>query len=180
MKCSKRHIYFITGASGVGKTTLVSQLEEKYSKRPDWLFLHFDGIGVPSEDEMKTKYGSGENWQKETTQLWIQKMLTEYKDKTVIIIEGQVNLNFIKEGFAEYNFSDYTTVLIDCDKKITRERLVNNRLQPKLATEQMDNWRDLLHAQAQKQGIDILDTSTMSNKESVAAFEKIFIRDGFL
>ena len=95
MKGSNPHIYFITGASGVGKTTLVSQLEGKYRNKPGWLFLHFDAMGVPSKDEMKSEYGSEENWQKETTQTWVQKMLTEHQDKTVIIFEGQVNLNFI-------------------------------------------------------------------------------------
>jgi len=175
MKSSKQHIYFITGASGVGKTTLISQLEEKYSKRSDWLFLHFDSIGVPSEDEMKAIYGSGENWQREMTHLWIQKMLTEYRDKRVVIIEGQVNLYFIKEGFEEYNFVDYTTILFDCNKIVMQERLVNNRMQPELATEQMENWRNLLREQAQTQGVDIIDTSELSKEESVIAFEKILL-----
>lgn len=180
MKSSKRHIYFITGASGVGKTTLVSQLEKKYGRRPNWLFLHFDSIGVPSEDEMRVKYGSGENWQRKTIKLWIQKMLTEYKDKTVIIMEGQVNLNFIKMSFEEHDFFDYTIVLVDCNKIVMRERLVNERKQSELATDEMNNWRDLLLEQAQSQGADIIDTNELNKDDSVTAFKKILIREGFL
>ncbi|HUD20231.1 MAG TPA: AAA family ATPase [Patescibacteria group bacterium] len=180
MKGSNPHIYFITGASGVGKTTLVSQLEGKYRNKPGWLFLHFDAMGVPSKDEMKSEYGSEENWQKETTQTWVQKMLTEHQDKTVIIFEGQVNLNFIKDSFKAHDFFDYTTVLIDCNKSIVRSRLVEERMQPELATDIMDNWRDLLRKQAQELAVDIIDTNIFNRDESVAVIERIFQRDGFL
>ncbi len=60
-------IYFITGASGVGKTTLVSNLKEKYQGKKDWVFLHFDSVGVPSAKEMQKITDSGKNWQRETT-----------------------------------------------------------------------------------------------------------------
>ncbi|EKE18753.1 MAG: hypothetical protein ACD_9C00247G0001, partial [uncultured bacterium] len=46
--------------------------------------------------------------------------------------------------------------------------------------EQMENWRNLLHEQAQIQGVDIIDTSDLSKEESIVVFEKILYRDGFL
>lgn len=59
-----KKIYFITGASGVGKTSLVSSLKEKYKNKNDWIFLHFDSIIVPPQQEMIDKFGSMENCQK--------------------------------------------------------------------------------------------------------------------
>ena len=92
-----KFIVFITGASGVGKTTLVKKLKEKYFYNKIWEFLEFDSIGVPSKEEMVLGYGSGENWQREKTFEWIQKMVCDFPDKKLIIFEGQVNLQFIKK-----------------------------------------------------------------------------------
>ena len=76
-------IYFITGASGVGKTTLVDQLKEKYKKMP-WALLHFDAIGVPSLEEMEKEFGSPSAWQKVKTYEWINRLINEYEDEKII------------------------------------------------------------------------------------------------
>lgn len=68
-----KKIIFITGASGVGKTSLVLTLKKKYKNKINLEFLHFDSIGVPSSEEMIIKFGSIENWQKEKTNEWIKK-----------------------------------------------------------------------------------------------------------
>jgi len=62
---------FITGASGVGKTTTVRMLEKEYSEK--FTFYYFDSVGVPSNEEMIRVYGSGENWQRITTEKWVKK-----------------------------------------------------------------------------------------------------------
>jgi len=62
-------IHFITGASGVGKTTLVANLKNKYADT-SWDFFHFDSIGVPSLEVMEKQYGSGSEWQKAMTYTW--------------------------------------------------------------------------------------------------------------
>jgi DNA replication protein DnaC len=92
-----KKIFFITGASGVGKTALVSALGNKYSKNDGWVFLHFDSIGVTTPEDMIRQFGSKENWQKEMTYKWIQKMVNEYQNKEIIIFEGQVNLKYIQD-----------------------------------------------------------------------------------
>ena len=172
------HIFFITGASGVGKTTLVSQLEEKYGDRYDWAFFHFDSIGVPSKEDMEAQYGSGENWQKEMTKIWVQKMLSEYPNKRTIIFEGQVNLDFIKEGFEQSGFSDYTTVLIDCKEETMHHRLSGERMQPELVTPEMNNWRKLLREQAEQYGESVIDTHELDKDQAIEAFESVLKREG--
>jgi len=165
-------IFFVTGASGTGKTTLIGNLKNKFKKNPNWTFLYFDTIGVPSPEEMVREFGSGENWQKETTFKWIEKMLLEYQKTEFIVFEGQVNLKFIKDGFEKNNFSDYEIILVDCNEKIMEKRL-NKRNQPELFTDDMKNWLLFLRKQANNYNARIIDTSSKSESEVVKSFEDI-------
>jgi dephospho-CoA kinase len=168
-----KKIFFITGASGVGKTTLVKKLKDKYSSYDNWEFLHFDSVGIPKREEMIEKFGSGENWQKETAYEWIKKIITEYNDKDVIIFEGQVNLKFIIDGFTKNSFSNYEIVLIDCNEEVMFSRLIHERKKPELANNDMKNWLGFLRKQAHDFNIRIIDTSDISTEEFVVLFEKI-------
>src|SRR5262245_29919171 len=115
-------IFFITGASGVGKTTLVDALETKYKDKP-WAFLHFDRIGIPPITEMITEFGSPSGWQEAKTHEWIDRLIHIYNEE-VVFFEGQVNPQFICNGFSKHNFSNYTIILIDCNEDTMRNRLV--------------------------------------------------------
>ncbi len=168
-----KNIFFITGASGVGKTTLIQSLKDKYSKKNNWIFLHFDSIGVPTPKEMVEQFGSEENWQKEMIYQWIKKMLNEYQDNNMIIFEGQVNLEFIKDGFFQNNFSNYEIILVDCNEEVMGKRLTNNRNQPELLNDDMKNWLKYLRNQANNFGVRIIDTSNISKKDVMKSFEKI-------
>ena len=168
-----KNIFFITGASGVGKTSLVDSLKEKYGSRNSWVFLHFDSIGVPSPEEMIKQFGSGENWQKEMTYQWIKILLNEYQDKNVIIFEGQVNLKFIRDGFSQYNFSNYEIILIDCDEDTMGKRLTHDRNQPELLNDDMKNWLKYLRNQANTFGVNIIETSSINKIAVMKEFEKI-------
>ena len=167
-----KKIYFITGASGVGKTTLVEGLKEKYQDHPEWTFLHFDSVGVPSPEDMEKDFGSGENWQKETTNDWVKKMVMEYENQN-IIFEGQVNLDFIENAFQKVGFSDYRTILVDCSDEVMRERLEGERAQPELFTQDMINWRSFLRKQAEEKNIDVIETSDIEKSEVIEKFEGI-------
>lgn len=84
-------IFFLSGASGVGKTSIIEKLKAQYYSSDDYAFVHFDSIGVPSPEEMIKQAGSGEKWQELTTYRWIEKITVEYQDKKIVVIEGQVN-----------------------------------------------------------------------------------------
>jgi len=122
---------------------------------------------------MRARYGSGENWQYEMTKIWIQRMISEYSDKKVIIFEGQVNLDFIKEGFAECDFSNYKIVLVDCNEETMNFRLREKRMQPELVTSEMNNWRKFLRTKALKYGESIIKTDELDIGQTVQAFESI-------
>lgn len=136
-----------------------------------WSFLHFDSIGVPSEKEMIEKHGSGSNWQRDMTYTWIDKMIHEDRDR--IILEGQVNLKFIKTGFAKHNFHNYQIILVDCDEEIMVYRLTEKRGQPELLTQDMRNWLKYLRNQAREFNVPNTNTSDLSEESAVLAFEKI-------
>jgi adenylate kinase family enzyme len=163
-------IYFITGASGVGKTTLVANLKKKYSER-EWDFFHFDSITIPSLEEMEAEYGSGSEWQKAMTYKWIDRLVNEMSADT-IVFEGQVNLEFIRDGFSNYNFNNYMIFLIDCTFQEMTLRLTQKRNQPELLTEEMKNWLDFLRNQALRFKAPIIDTSNLSERDVVNEFEK--------
>ncbi len=169
---SIKHIFFITGASSVGKTSLVYELKNKYQNQ-NWIFLHFDSIGVPTSEEMIKQFGSVENWQKEKTFQWVKKILSEYNHDEIIIFEGQVNLQFIKEGFSFNNFTNYQIILIDCNKKIMEKRLTINRNQPHLFNKDMINWLNFLRKQAIDFNVKIIDTSNKTKFEVLNSFEEI-------
>lgn len=57
----------VTGASGVGKTTLVRAIEERGLEGVRCYY--FDSIGVPSSEEMVARFGSGEGWQEAMAKL---------------------------------------------------------------------------------------------------------------
>lgn len=166
-------VYFLTGASGTGKTTLVSNLKKKYGKRKDWEFLHFDSIGVPSLEDMKKDYGSPENWQKEMTYQWVDRLVNDYRDVETIIFEGQVNPKFAQDAFKKHKFDDYRIVLVDCNPDVMAKRLTHDRNQPELVNEDMRNWLAYLRKQAKSLSIDIIDTSNLTQSQVVKEFENL-------
>jgi dephospho-CoA kinase len=158
-------ILFLTGASGVGKTFLIEFLENKFKNNHDILFLHFDSIGVPSPEKMKTDFGGPEKWQKQMTYDWIKKITSpEYLEKK-IVFEGQMNSSFIMEGFKRQNYEDYKIFLIHCDANTMADRLLNKRNQPGLLTTQMINWLYYLKNQAAELNIPVIDTSKLTAEQ---------------
>lgn len=170
---NSKYITWLTGASGVGKTTLLSSLKEKHSSKGTWEFLKFDSIGIPSNEDMVKEYGSGENWQRAKTYEWIEKMVKGYPDKELIVMDGQANLEFIKTGFQKQNFKNYQIVLVDCEWDIMVRRLVDERQQAWLASEDMKNWLKFLRKQAQDFGVTIIETSHTTPSQIVDKFEEI-------
>jgi GrpB-like predicted nucleotidyltransferase (UPF0157 family)/dephospho-CoA kinase len=162
-------VIFLTGASGAGKTTLLNAFKKDLSS--SIACLHFDNIGVPSEVDMIKVYRSGSEWQKAMTYHWVKKIMEEYKNKELVILEGQVNLDFITDAFAGFNFTQYKIILVHCDNKTRHQRLHQNRNQPELVNDQMDNWAEFLKKQAISKNAMILDTSLMNTEEMITQFK---------
>lgn len=166
---NKKEIYFITGASGVGKTTLITTLKEKCKSKP-WTFLHFDELGIPLTSMMKEEFGSPSAWQEVKAQELIHKSVyNNYSEK--VFLEGQVNLQFIRNGFEKIHFANYTIILLDCSEEEMEKRLMHHRKQPELFNDDMRNWLKYLRNQANDFGTIRIDTTYLSENETIAVFE---------
>lgn len=75
-------LYFIGGASGSGKTAVMPHLTELLGD--DIAVYDFDDIGIPE--------GADKKWRQESTEKWLQKLLSEGKDACLL---GQVVLGEI-------------------------------------------------------------------------------------
>lgn len=166
-------IFFITGASGVGKTTLVNELRKKYNSMP-WSFFHFDSIGVPSVMEMEKEFGMASRWQEVKTKEWIDKLINTCHDEK-IFFEGQVNLQFIRNAFRKQNFKNYEIILLDCTEKEMGDRLADKRAQPELFTNHMINWLRYVRNQAREMGAKVIDTTNLSPEGVLTLFEEAVI-----
>ncbi len=167
-KTYKGRLLILTGASGVGKTTLVEALKIACDDQVGAVFFHFDSVGVPSEEEMIEQHGSGANWQKAQTLAWSNRLLSDNSDRSLVVFEGQMNVDFIVETFDRHRFPNCAVYLIDCEEGEMERRLVEERGQPELATQDMRNWRNLLHQQAKDRGLPIIDTSKAEVDEAIA------------
>lgn len=164
-------LYFITGASGSGKTTAVENLEKK--NLPNIKTFYFDNIGVPSESEMIEKYGSGENWQKETTKRWVKEIKDNYLQDNTVILDGQMKIAFIEEACKEFGLENYEIILIDCSDEERKKRL-ESRGQFELYNSDMINWSKYLRDETIKGGHKIIDNSDMSEEETLKEVLRLF------
>lgn len=151
-------------------------LRFKYGARPDISILGFDTIGVPSVEEMTKVYGSPSEWQRAATRQWVSKLLYEVREP-VVILEGQVNLDFIYEAFAYYQFKNFKVVLIDCSEEEMIRRLEHDRGQPELANEKMRKWRIFLRKQADERKAPVIDTGILSREAVMRELEKIVAKE---
>lgn len=160
------HITFITGCSGAGKSTIVQALQHQMHDEKI-VFLYFDSIGVPSAEEMISDYGSPSGWQEQTTYIWVSDIISKYSHYSHVIIEGQVNIDFILGAFKKFNVTSYNVLLIHASDVVRHKRLEIDRSQPELVNEDMDNWARFLYNQARQYNMPIIDTSVGSLDKTI-------------
>lgn len=163
-------IIFISGASGSGKTTLMTDLYYELNDA-NIPCLHFDDVGIPSEQKMVAEYGSTNAWQEAMLDQWISKIKTHYQDKQLVFIEGQVNLEYLVAAFKKFNIGRYQIILAHCDCATRHQRLKQNRKQPELANVKMDDWAEYLKNQAIAMQVTILDTTALDRSAMLACFK---------
>lgn len=172
LSCLAPKVIFITGSSGAGKTTLLEALERELVSTAT-AYHYFDSIGVPAAGEMNKDYGSGSEWQKAMIYHWVQRIQQQGADKEVVILEGQMNLDFIVAACKGWNIRDYHIVLVHCDDAVRHQRLAEFRQQPELIHQEMDHWTQYLRQQAFAHRALILDSDVLSIQDMVIEVKRV-------
>lgn len=82
----------LIGACGSGKTTIARAIAQRHAADID--VLHFDGIGVPSVEQMIAEHGSGEQWQRARTIEWMASWTATMKPAPGVSCSKGSNLNW--------------------------------------------------------------------------------------
>ncbi|MEM8908244.1 MAG: AAA family ATPase [Bacteroidota bacterium] len=151
-------IIAITGASGVGKTTILKELSKKIARAKNLSIFHFDDMDLPNWDELEDV----KKWQEEATMEWIDQLVeTAKREKVHILFEGSTEIKFYIQGFAKNNYSDYEILLFDCDQETMKKRLIQ-RGQPELYHSNMIGWLQYLRKEAMERNVEIVKTDALT------------------
>lgn len=105
-------IYFVVGASGVGKSTLLPLLRENHR---DIFFHDFDDIGVPENADKR--------WRQQSTNAWLERGAQE--DQNTCVLGGAVPGEIISTPFYINHKPDISLCLLDCNDEVRYQRLLN-------------------------------------------------------
>ena len=161
-------LYFLIGASGVGKTTASNLLE---NKRKDIKFIYPDKeMVIPSKEEMIKLFGSVDNWQKDQTSKRIKRIKDEFLNNQSVLIDTQSRFEFINNACKENQIDNFQVILFDCEDSVRNERL-HQRGQPYLINQDMDNWAKFLREDCKKNNCTIIDTTNLTINEMADKLE---------
>ena len=157
-------LYFLIGASGAGKTTASSLLENRIK---DIKFIYPDKeMTIPSKEEMIELFGSVENWQKDQTTKRVKRIKDEFLNNQSVLIDTQSRFEFIKSACEENHIDNFKIILFDCEDSVRNQRL-QERGQPHLINQDMNNWAKFLREDCKKNNCTIIDTTNLTINEMV-------------
>lgn len=152
-------ILVVVGASGAGKTTIVSRLAAL--RVPDIGCYHFDTIGIPDDAEIAARFGNGWAFQAWGLDVWFSRLARNDDGVHVAVLDAQVRPSAVRDAFARHGIARGGVVFVDCATAERNARLRGPRAQPELANAQMDGWAAYLRGQADALGVPVLDTTTL-------------------
>ena len=99
------------------------------------------------------------------TTRWIARLTKDHDAGIIALLEGQTRPSFIQMALAQSTIQHSRIVLLDCSSDVRAARLRGPRMQPELATPQMDAWAVYLRGQADALRLPVMDTSQRSVEE---------------
>ena len=146
----------ITGASGAGKTSAVAKLREQIPARV-LPALHFDSLGVPSDEDMHAGWESPRGWQKAMTYHWVYTTKHVYRTHPLVVLEGQFDPQYAIAACSAHRIK-FAVVLLHAGDQVRSARLAG-RGQAELATPEMANWSSYLHESTCQLGGVVVDAT---------------------
>jgi hypothetical protein len=157
----------LTGASGVGKTTIAAAIEKL---DPEIAVYQGDKVALPPPEILSSfgpANGPGGASQRGFALYWIGEIL-KHSHTRPVLLETQCRIAFLEEALSLHRISWARIVLVECNDAVRNARLIHARRQPDLANEDMANWSRYLHREAVTAGYEILDTGSVSLTQAVA------------
>ena len=142
--------YFITGAEGVGKTTILKSLIKKF---PNMKIHDFDEIGVPENPPLQ--------WRLDTTLFWIREAIKNHRKGLSTCIIGLSFPSEIVKYKESRELGDIVFILLDVNEKERKFRLSKRGASREVVEdlEQRDKLREEFENNKNK-----IDTSNLSEK----------------
>jgi len=157
-------VLVVTGASGVGKTTLVDAIQSR--ALAGVRCYHFDSVGVPSVGRMLAEFGSPQAWQVAMTHRWIATLAANADQVRLAILEGQVRPDVVREAFVSSGIERGGIVLVDCAPEVRAARLRGASPESERIAPQMNTWAAYLRGQADALQLPVLDSTGLSVGEA--------------
>ena len=166
---TNKRVYFITGSSGVGKSSLVKELKNKHLRQYD---IHdFDEVGVPN--------GANQDWRIKTTETWLTLGKNNLEEGVLTIVIGLTHPDEVEEIAIREKIIVYYCMLEVDSKELQRrlmeyrfstpERIANLLKYEGVSVEQFleNNMRhvEYIKHQAQKNKAHFIDTTSLSKAE---------------
>ena len=136
-------VVLMIGASGSGKTTIAKALEQKFPKETASVY-YFDDIGILSTKQMIKDHGSGEKWQQWAVAEWIERIHNIKKE--IIFLEGSFYPEFAVTKIKELGITKYFIICLYAERNIREKRLIEERNQLGLVTQDMENYAQVLNS----------------------------------
>lgn len=149
-------LFFVTGTSGSGKSTIEASLQKRF---PKFTVKDFDSVGVPE--------GADENWRKKTTDYWVKEARKDIEKGTSVIIVGQI---VPSEVLAAKSYDSSITVyfgFIKVSEEQTRNRLQKRGWDHQLIENNV-NWAKHLEKDTLEQEQHCVVDATNKNPDEVA------------
>jgi hypothetical protein len=127
---------------------------------------YFDSIGVPSPEEMRTRFDGPAEWQAFATGQWINRLSRNADSAEVAVLDGQVRPSVVETMLERTGVRIARIVLVDCDHE-ERNRRLHARGQGDLANPEMDCWAAYLRGQADALSLPILDSGRLFKEEAL-------------
>lgn len=160
-------ILVVVGASGAGKTTLVSMIASL--ELPGVGCYHFDSMGIPSDAELAERFGDGAAFQTWGLDQWLTRLAQNPDGVRLAVLDAQVRPSAVLDAFAAHEIIHGAVVLVECAGAERNARLRGPRGQPELATTQMDGWATYLRDQADALGLTVIDTTDASPETALSS-----------
>ncbi len=120
-------IFFVTGASGSGKTACMPYLRQLL---PEVMFYDFDAVGVPPQ--------AGVAWRQQTTEHWLQQAIVHQAELLDTVVCGGALLGEILACPSAPEVNGIAVFLLDCADVVRIDRLRSRGTHG--ATQDMLNW----------------------------------------